>query len=449
MASPITSPESDPLRSFYQTLTGKGGLPLNPDHPYYVDIHGHTPAKDPILQLYQRIIFAESESVNFLTGYRGNGKSTELRRLKSKLEADGCRVILVNMLDYLLMTKPPELSDFTLSLMAALSAAVEQDLGSTTSNYWERLTNFMKSEVEIDSVKIPIGAAQLGLKLKTDSTFKDTIQQHLRGHLTRLIDDARTFIDQVVNDIRQQENNPDKKVVLLVDSLEQLRGSGDDAEKIHAAVVELFAAQAQHLEYPKLHIVYTIPPYLTALAHNIGRSLGNHPITQWPNIHIRNSAGKTDGDAEQVMMQIIARRFAEWEKIIPKTSLQKLAKSSGGDLRDFFRLVSECIIALSTKRMDEPAAKLTDKMVEQVEQQLRNELLPIAADDAIWLAEIHETKETALPNIEKLPSLARFLDCNLIMNYLNGKPWYDIHPLLILEIKKYKQRPISPQEGEQ
>ncbi len=75
-------------------------------------------------------------------------------------------------------------------------------------------------------------------------------------------------------------------------------------------------------------------------------------------------------------------------------------------------------------------------MVARVEEQLRNDLLPIAIDDARWLARIHQTKDASLPSTADLPHLARFLDGNLIMNYLNGAPWYDIHPLLLEEIRR-------------
>lgn len=71
----MTSPP-DPLRDLYKSLSGKGALPLDPDHPYYVQILQSTPEKDPILMLWQRLDWSESESVNLLTGFRGNGKST-------------------------------------------------------------------------------------------------------------------------------------------------------------------------------------------------------------------------------------------------------------------------------------------------------------------------------------------------------------------------------------
>lgn len=436
--------EIDPLQALYKSLIGKGALPLEPDDPYYVPILEAEPEKDPILALWYRIRLAESESVHLLTGFRGNGKSTELLRLKSMLEKDGCRVFLADMLDYVLITKPLALSDFVLSLMAALSGVAEKSSGGEIAplslSYWDRMHNFFTSELELGKidldVKGPGGAAKLGLKLKTDPDFKERVQKHLEGHLTRLTEDAREFVDELVTNIRDQAKDPDKKVVLLVDSLEQIRGVGEEAESVYSSVVELFSGQAANLRFPKLHVVYTVPPYLTALASNLGRSLGGHPITQWPNVHVRDRENRPDPAGLAIMEAIVQKRFSAWDTVVSRPFLRQLAEASGGDLRDFFRLIRESVIGLGTKRFSKPDAALDEAIVNRVIRQLRNELLPIAEDDAKWMARIHATKEAALQTEKNLPDLARFLDSNRIMNYLNGEPWYDVHPLLIDEIRR-------------
>ncbi|MDD4273637.1 MAG: hypothetical protein PHG14_07915 [Desulfobacter postgatei] len=43
--------ESDPLKNLYKSLTGNGALPLAPDDPYYVEIHGQRVGEDPIQDL--------------------------------------------------------------------------------------------------------------------------------------------------------------------------------------------------------------------------------------------------------------------------------------------------------------------------------------------------------------------------------------------------------------
>ena len=220
-----------------------------------------TPEKDPILELWRRLHWAESESVNLLIGFRGNGKSTELRRLKKRLEEQsGAKAFLVDMADFLSMNMPPEISDFVLSLTMALGHAVE------------------------------------------------------------------------------------------VDSVEQIRGVGTEATRVHDNVMNLFAGHAGKLRFPMLHVVYTIPPYLLALSQNLGRAPGGQPIVSWPNVHVRDQEG--------------------------------------------------------------------------------------ADDDAAWLTRIHTSKDLSLKNTSDLATLARFFDGNLIMNYLNGEPWYDIHSLIGDEIHR-------------
>lgn len=440
----MPSEPKDPLRDLYKNLSGKGALPLDPDDPYYVPILQATPEKDPILMLWKRLDWSESESVNLVTGFRGNGKSTELRRLKKLLEErSGAKVFLVNMADFLLMTKPLELSDFVLSLMTALGRAVEEDTGlrALTHSYWERLQMFLTSEVQLEKLDLDLtqaGApAKLGLKLKNEPDFKERVQVHLRGHLSRLIEDAQGYVTDLVGAIRKDAGDPDLKVVLLVDSVEQIRGVGTEATKVHNSVVDLFSGQAVSLAFPLLHLVYTIPPYLLALSQNLGRTLGGHPVVSWPNVHVRSRDGTPDQAGLQVMETIIDKRQAAWRDILPPPTLRRLASCTGGDLRDFFRLVRECAVALSTARLATPDAILDERTVNRVEEQLRNELLPIAEDDGRWLARIHKSKDASLPTTEVLPALARFLDGNLIMNYLNGEPWYDIHPLLVDEIRRY------------
>lgn len=432
----MAASQHEELKTFFQALSGENARPLDPDHPFYVPVLEATPEKDPILDLIARIEWASSESVNLLTGFRGNGKSTQLRRLKKSLEEAGCRVVLVDMLDYVLMSKPVELSDFLLSLMAAFAEAIRGESGfePLAERYFTRVGNFLKSEVRIEGLEVGVEgmglSAGLGLKLKTDPSFKALIQERLRGHYTRLVRDARAFVVEVVNTIRHRSGKPDRKVVLLVDSMEQVRGWGKEAVDVQNSVVETFSGQASNLAFPQIHVVYTIPPFVIPLAHNVGRDFGGNPIASWPNVHVRDREGHSDPAGLGVMERIVAKRYARWREVFTAEQLHRLARCAGGDVRDYFRLVRECLISLRNSR----ERRVTDDMLSFVEQQLRAELTPIARKDALWLARIHERKDTALEDVSELPTLARFLDSNLIMNYQNGQPWYDVHPLILRDV---------------
>ena len=425
------------LTDFYKAIDGaKGAGPLSPKSDFYVEILPHNPSGDPILELRQRILLAESESVNLLSGFRGNGKSTELRRLKQLLEQRGCYVVLVDLLDYVLTTKPVELSDFILSLMAALAHEIEQQSGlkPLSESYWQRLTKFLESEVRLESADLGLSTASLGVsfqaKLKSEPSFKRQMQEHLRPHSKRIVEQAQLFIVEIIGKLREQHDDPNIKLVLLVDSFEQIRGVGADSQRVHDSVVELFSGQADNLKLPQLHVVYTVPPFLPILAKNVARLLGGKPMTFWPNIHVRNQSGAPDAIGLTTMRQVITKRCGYWQDYFSVEQLNELATASGGDLRDFFRLTKECVLSLLIDRPSE-GGNVDAATTQKVKQQLLNEMLPIAEQDARWLAQIHSSQDAALPSTSDAPTLARFFDNNLVMNYLNGKPWYDIHPLLI------------------
>lgn len=114
---------------------------------------------------------------------------------------------------------------------------------------------------------------------------------------------------------------------MLVDSLEQLRGAGEEAAKIYASVVEVFFGQSANLAFPQLHVVYTVPPYLPVLAHNLARTPGGHPVSQWPNIHVRDRKGSPDQTGLAIMEKIIEKRVADWRDIMRKNTFAGWRKS--------------------------------------------------------------------------------------------------------------------------
>src|SRR5438552_2849611 len=75
--------------------------PLEPGDPLYEPLYDTDPG-DPIRLIHQDIEFSEVQSLNFISGFRGSGKTTELFRLRKKLRDEGYFVAYVNALDYIL-----------------------------------------------------------------------------------------------------------------------------------------------------------------------------------------------------------------------------------------------------------------------------------------------------------------------------------------------------------
>jgi hypothetical protein len=85
--------------------------------------------------------------VCLFTGQRGTGKSTELKRLKKRLEDGGAVVFYADLSEFLLLTKEVEISDFLVSVAGAMSEQVLAAYGASPGNrsYWQRFTRFMET----------------------------------------------------------------------------------------------------------------------------------------------------------------------------------------------------------------------------------------------------------------------------------------------------------------
>lgn len=421
------------LKQFHDSLLDKVLEPDDPFYEAYLDkVH------DPISKIALAIEWAGKDSVNLLSGQRGNGKSTELRRLRHLLEEDGCVVFLCDMQKYLNRNYPVEITDFLVSVMLALSDAVQNEYKKdfTKRGYFERFLDFAtETNIEIKGMDVK----GISVALQRDPNFKQKIQMGLRGSVTEFVQHAHDFAKDVVDFVRDKKNDESKKdeskkVVLLLDSVEQIRGTGENAKAVYESVGNLFNHHYDGLLMENLHTVYTVPPYLPILAPAVAQFLGGSILYQIPNVHVCKHDGTPDPDGLSVMEKIITRRFSKWRQIFSSEQLHKIALMMGGDFRGFFRFLRNFLLQAPLD-LQQPV----EAIIDDVAYELRREMLPIPKEDISWLKEIATSHQPELQSLEGLPRLARFFDGNLVQNYHNGEDWYDLHPLI-------KDKIVSPQK---
>ena len=174
-------------------------------------------------------------------------------------------------------------------------------------------------------------------------------------------------------------------------------------------------------------MVYTVPPYLSILAAGAGALMGGATVRRLVSTHIFvDRSRQIDPEGLALLRRVINKRHTGWGRVFSVEAVDRLAVSSGGDLREFFRLLRQCLPAVR----DDAQLPLTAAGVGHVETAARAEMLPIPADQLDWLKRITATHDTCLQADDKLPLLAHFLDNRLVLNYRNGSDWYDVHPLL-------------------
>lgn len=425
----LTAQQKAQLKTFHNNLSDAS---ISPDDERYVAVFSSDtdlPVDDPIDDIATNIDFSESSSVNLLTGPRGSGKSTELKRLSAQLTENDCEVFHVDMSQYMNLTTAVDVTDFLISVMAAFSDIVFDRFGKDFSHtsYPERLATLLNTEIDIESTSFKTNVGTIKASLKGDPSFKKQLQDCLKGHVSQIVEQAHEFAESVVAFIRKQAKNPDKKVVLLVDSVEQIRGVGSDAELVYKSVENLFSAHSDSLRFPTMHVVYTIPPYMSALAPGVARVLGGNAVQTLPSIHVRTTDNLDDEHGLQIMHAILSKRCATLNEILTTEQVKQLARLSGGDIRNYFRFVRNCLVkAGSSSGCDLP---LADHLFERAINPFRREMF-IPLDDLEWLRKIDESSDHKLTSKESLAQFARFLDSGLVLNYRNGKDWYGVNPLL-------------------
>jgi hypothetical protein len=406
---------------------------------YVENLHGAA-ERDPVQELANQIDLSDSAGAYLFTGNRGTGKTTELLRLATILRQYDCEVFYADMVEYLNLTQHIEITDFLISVLGAFSEKIERRFHDNPGkpSFFERVRSFLNTNVQFTEIKLPAGWIEFKAALQQNPTFKEQLQEKTRGLVEQLVKQARDFAVEAAHYVRNQRADPNRKVVLIVDSVERLRGVGDtqDIREVFKSAETVFSSHADKLRFTALNVVYTVPPYLSALAGALGSVYAGGRIYALPSVHIYECCPPPGdepapyGQGLANMRDVVDKRFPQWREFFSEAQLARLAQHSGGDLRDYLRMLRLAVArVLQSGGLPVPDALITD-----AEDAVRNDMLPIADDDRNWLRRIMTSHKPQLPSLDALPDFARLQEGKYLLHYRNGEDWYDVHPLLRTEV---------------
>src|ERR1035438_9461423 len=162
-ASQPLTPDDREFKRLYRSLDDK---PLQPGDPMYEPVYAHEGCDDPVDEMQRRIKYSDVESVTLFSGFRGAGKTTELLRLRERLEKSGATVLYADALKYIAPATPVEITDLLIILAGAFSDALaELHIDIAGEGYWTRLKNTL--------INTEVGVKELGLKGGADGAGAD------------------------------------------------------------------------------------------------------------------------------------------------------------------------------------------------------------------------------------------------------------------------------------
>ncbi|AXC15953.1 Type II secretory pathway, ATPase PulE/Tfp pilus assembly pathway, ATPase PilB (plasmid) [Acidisarcina polymorpha] len=350
-------------------------------------------------------------------------------------------------MNYLNPALPIEIGDLLVLLAGAFSDAVSESEGLNLAgqSYWERFTNFlMNTQVTMTDLELGLvnDIAKLKFAFRDAPSFREILQKALSDRLFEVELQVRKFFEDYVKGLGERHPG-NLGIVFIFDNLEQVHGSATTESEVIASVQRLFTAHIERLKIPYVHLVYTVPPWLKFLLAGVDVEL-LPSICQWTKHPDR--ARRETGHAS--MLDVVRKRFGleSFNRFFGEESKAgQFVEVCGGNLRDLIRLLQEAF-----RRVDN--LPITDKVIHSCIRSIRDDLLPIPTDDAIWLSRIARLREPSLPNghPETISRFTLFLDIHLVLLFRNGDDWYDVHPLIreyVEQLASTEQRQAAVEQG--
>jgi hypothetical protein len=409
--------------------------PLAADDPLYVDCHKVRGDADIIRSLGNSITRSNTHKCHLYAGHRGNGKSTELLRLKQHLENKGCFVVYFDAEEADLDTIDTQYTDILLSctkhLTLAIKDAYSQPILDWLKARWDSIQDFLDTRVELESLEIEQQIQQIGKvtsSLKFNPSYRAQIREKIEPHTISL----RDALNEFIRDAEKKLPDGKKKLVVIVDNLDRIvpiqKGDGKTNHD------EIFIDRADQLRSLKCNIIYTVPISLvhSSRISNLASIYDAGSTQVLPMISVYKRNGEKNQDGLDRMRNILKERM---QKCAPNLQLvpdifeteelvNNLCSMTGGYVRSLMILVQYLSIEID-------ALPINERTLRICLSRMRNER-KIAADD-LWdiLARTAATKE--IQNDDASRQLL-FNRCILHYAYVDNNDeihnWYDVDPLI-------------------
>jgi DNA-binding Lrp family transcriptional regulator len=253
--------------------------------------------------------------------------------------------------------------------------------------------------------------------------YRAQLDAEVKKQGSRFVEQAHTFIREFKDALCGDK----RKCVLIMDSLEQVRGYGKNLDDVYASLEQLFIGERQALNLPDIHVVYSISPFLYVRNAHLPALYGAGVIVNMPSVHVfikQLNEVKPDPEGLVRMREFMSARFPRWTQVFKQTQIDRLILGSGGDLRDFLRAVAHASLA------DTDSLPLPDKEIDEALSKIKPPYESIHASHLIWLQGVEISHEAAASDAVSAVEMFQYLASKHVLTYLNGETWYSVHPLL-------------------
>jgi len=387
-------------------------------------------------------------------GYKGCGKSTELRKLQSEIQNDFL-VVNFSVEDELDPVHVQYIEVFIVTMERLFNAALENDI-ALSDEFLKSIQNWEQT-AEVQEIKDKYfgGEIEAGLDMsfgvpylqkffakfkasaKSSLSLKETLKKVIEPRLSDLI----AHCNRLITEIRQALPEKGLKDLLII---------VEDIDKIPLdRARDLFINYVGQLTQLRCNIIFTFPlalrfsPYFKTIEPYFSDHI------ELPMIEVKDKDGNISDVGLETMRDIAAARM-DMSLLEEEDLLDKMIFDTGGCLRDFFNLIKES----AENALDDEREIIQRGDYEKAYQTLKREYKASIADyqpegrkDKITVLQFYEELAKIASNANKaIPDetdIAMILRQNLMVLGYNGVGWCDVHPVVrdILEERGLLPKP--------
>lgn len=388
---------------------------------------------------------SEAPQVILFSGLRGSGKTTELGRLAGMLACDGYLPAITSADDSISLDQPIDLPDLLLPLLHGTESALHKSLapGDVMGEATRRAVLWLTAR-DTALAQLAVGlaydwdqpgatSARFVADLKTNASLRDRVRKAVSANLTGFREEVRGAF--LALDAQAKAEHPLGLVVIL-DSLEKLRGTGGNDAAVFSSLQRLFTSGEQYLQLP-VHALYTVPPELLLRLRA--------KVDFIPMVKLHDLYGNRHEPGYAAMRSLVEHRVGpdDLRALFGADvglCVERIITASGGYPRELIRLLQEMIFAADPAV---PPAEF-DQVLRRAGDEVRR-VVRFHAEAIDWLGSVAETRTLPTNNEEERALATRMLAESVVLRYLNDDEWWELHPAVrgMFEIVAARERYVQ------
>jgi len=379
---------------------------------------------NPLMKMktYLQSLGLYGEPVKLLfTGHVGSGKSTTLNKLAEELKNQ----FFIVPFDIRQSLNIADLSyiDLLLGLATSLfQRATEPDvLGKApahiAADLWTDLTDFIEKSIfgpthfrtapsgaNIEA-KVNFLAVEFQTKFARETATREAIRTWVEPRLAELQDKINLITDLIAVQYK-------RPVLFFIEGTDK-----PDLARAH----DLFLNHTYTLTAFRASAIYTFP---IGLRYSADFNLIRDHFTDdslLPNFKVANRDGSPNqGGLESLNKAILARMEAD---LVEEQARQQMIRASGGLMRTLIRLTQRAAVSALAAGQQ---VITTDHATTAIDEERADFIAGLSRDDYPILAARHQDKRLSSDE-----GILRLLHMRALLEYSNGDPWCDIHPVTL------------------